>query len=106
MFQQVTGLSAKPLNLWHFLCNITIWNHGGIGSNWRGDKIMYFNRYKLHPAYKEHYVYARDKFFYHLRWNILPVAVMLILLGWMSLQAGKMIDESKLSTNESVGQVG
>ena len=66
---------------------------------------MYLNRYKLHPDYKEHYVHARDKIFYHLRWNILPVAAMLILLGWMSLQAGKMIDESKRSINETVGQV-
>jgi hypothetical protein len=45
------------------------------------------------------------RIFYHLRWNVLPVLSMLILLGWVSLQAGKMIDESKQATPESVGLI-
>lgn len=70
-----------------------------------GGKIMYLNRHKPHPIHKGHYVYAKGRVFYHLKWDILPVAAMLILLGWVSLQAGKMIDESKQSTVESVDRV-
>ena len=66
---------------------------------------MYLNRNKAHFISKSHYGHARARIFYHLKWNILPVAAMLILLGWVSLQAGKMIDESKRSTGESVGLV-
>jgi len=33
----------------------------------------------------------------------LPVTVMLVLLGWVSLQAGKMIDASKTSSQVIVG---
>ena len=71
----------------------------------KGGKIMYLNRQNLYAISKGHYDHARARIIYHLKWNILPVAVMLILLGWVSLQAGKMIDESKLSTGESVGVI-
>jgi hypothetical protein len=47
----------------------------------------------------------RDKILHHLLWNILPVTVMLVLLGWVSLQAGKMIDASKPSSKVAVGLV-
>jgi len=64
---------------------------------------MYLIRQKLHPVTKEQYVQARGKILYHLKWNILPIVAMLLLLGWVSLQAGKMIDESRQSTESSVG---
>jgi hypothetical protein len=65
---------------------------------------MYLNN-KPHLTSKNHYGHARDRIIYHLKWNILPVAAMLIVLGWLSLQAGEMIDESKQSMNESVSLV-
>ena len=55
-----------------------------------------------HFIRKNHYGHARDRILYHLKWNILPVAAMLIILGWISLQAGEMIDDSKQSMDESV----
>ena len=58
---------------------------------------MYLNRHN--------YDHARDRIFYHMKWNILPVVVMLILLGWVSLQAGEMIDSSRQSSDESVGLI-
>ncbi len=58
---------------------------------------MYLNR----PSYD----HARARIFHHLKWNILPVVAMLLLLGWVSLQAGKMIDASRQSTDESVGLI-
>jgi len=66
---------------------------------------MYLDRLKQHSVLKSQYDHAKARIFYHLKWNILPVVAMLILLGWVSLQAGKMIDESKRSTGESVGLV-
>ncbi len=65
---------------------------------------MYLNN-KPHLISKNHYGHARDRILYHLKWNILPVAAMLIVLGWLSLQAGEIIDESKQSMNESVSLV-
>lgn len=64
---------------------------------------MYLIRQKLDLVSKEHYVEAREKILYHLIWNILPIVAMLLLLGWASLLAGKMIDESRLATESSVG---
>jgi len=64
---------------------------------------MNLNRYKFHPISSDLYAHARDKILHHLLWNILPVTVMLVLLGWVSLQAGKMIDASKTSNNVAVG---
>ena len=64
---------------------------------------MNLNRYKFHPINHDRYAHARDKILYHLLWNILPVTVMLVLLGWVSLQAGKMIDASKTPSNVAVG---
>lgn len=66
---------------------------------------MYLNRLKLQPISKEDYVQVRDRILYHLGWNILPVVVMLVLLGWVSLQAGKMIDESRQASGESVALI-
>ena len=62
-------------------------------------------RYKYHPMREDRCAHVRDRILYHLRWDILPVVAMLILLGWVSLQAGKMIDASKHSSEVSVGQV-
>lgn len=64
---------------------------------------MNLNRYKFHPISPDRYAQARDKILHHLLWNILPVTVMLVLLGWVSLQAGKIIDASKTSSNVAVG---
>jgi hypothetical protein len=50
---------------------------------------------------QDRYAHARDKILHHLLWNILPITVMLMLLGWVSLQAGRMIEASKPS-NETV----
>jgi hypothetical protein len=69
------------------------------------DKIMNLNRYKFHPISSDRYAHARDKILHHLLWNILPVTVMLVLFGWVSLQAGKMIDASKPSSKVAVGLV-
>ena len=66
---------------------------------------MYLNRLRQHSILRGQYSLARARILYHLKWNILPVVAMLILLGWASLQAGKMIDESKQSTEKSVGLV-
>ena len=66
---------------------------------------MNLNRYKFHPISSDRYTHARDKILHHLLWNILPVIVMLVLLGWVSLQAGKMIDASKPSSKVAVGLV-
>ncbi len=66
---------------------------------------MYLNRHRQHSILKGQYDLARARIFYHLKWNILPVAAMLILLGWVSLQAGQMIDESKQSTDKPVGLI-
>ena len=66
---------------------------------------MYLLRHKPHSKNKGHYDHTMARIFYHLRWNVLPVLSMLILLGWVSLQAGKMIDESKQATPESVGLI-
>ena len=66
---------------------------------------MYLNRHKPHPINKDHYIHAKSRVFYLLKWDILPVAAMLILLGWVTLQAGKMIDESKQSADESIGLI-
>lgn len=67
---------------------------------------MYLNRLRQHPILKGHHDLTRASILYNLKWNILPVVVMLILLVWVSLQVGKMIDESKQSTDQSVGFVG
>ena len=64
---------------------------------------MNLNRYKFHPISLDRYAHARDKILYHLLWNILPVTIMLVLLGWVSLQAGKMIEASKPSSEAAVG---
>lgn len=64
---------------------------------------MSLNRYKFNPISPDLYAHARDKILHHLLWNVLPVIVMLLLLGWVSLQAGKMIDASKTSSNVAVG---
>jgi len=64
---------------------------------------MYLNRERRYSILKDQYDHARDRICYHLKCNILPVAVMLILLGWVSLQAGKWIDASKRSTDKSDG---
>jgi hypothetical protein len=66
---------------------------------------MNLNRYKFYPISPDRYAHARDKILHHLLWNILPVTVMLVLLGWASLQAGKMIDASKPSGNVAVDLV-
>jgi hypothetical protein len=66
---------------------------------------MNLNRYKFHPISSDRYAHARDKILHHLLWNILPVTVMLLLLGWVSLQVGKMIDASKPSSKVAVGLV-
>jgi hypothetical protein len=66
---------------------------------------MNLNRYKPHPMTLDRYAHARDKILHHFLWNILPVTIMLVLLGWVSLQAGKMIDESKPSSKVAVGLV-
>jgi hypothetical protein len=66
---------------------------------------MNLNRYKFHPISSDRYAHARDKILHHLLWNILPVTVMLVLLGWASLQAGKMIDASKPSGKVAVDLV-
>ena len=63
---------------------------------------MDLNRCKAQLFNQARYVYAVNRILYHLKWNILPVAVMLILLGWVSLQAGKLIDASKQSSVPSV----
>ena len=60
---------------------------------------MYLNRLRLHSILKGPHDLIRARILYHLKWNILPVVAMLVLLGWVSLQAGKMIDESKPSTD-------
>ncbi len=66
---------------------------------------MYFNRHRQHSILKGHHDLTRARILYNLKWNILPVVVMLILLGWVSLQAGKMIDEYKHSTDQPVGLI-
>jgi len=66
---------------------------------------MNLNRYKFHPISSDRYAHARDKILHHLLWNILPITVMLLLLGWVSLQVGKMIDASKPSSKVAVGLV-
>jgi hypothetical protein len=66
---------------------------------------MNLSRYKFHPISSDRYAHARDKILHHLLWNILPVTVMLLLLGWVSLQVGKMIDASKPSSKVAVGLV-
>jgi hypothetical protein len=63
---------------------------------------MNLNRYKFYPISPDRYAHARDKILHHLLWNILPVTVMLVLFGWVSLQAGKMIDASKMSSKVAV----
>ena len=63
---------------------------------------MFLIRQKLDLVSKEHYIQAREKILYHMIWNILPIVAMLLLLGWASLLAGKMIDESRLATESSV----
>lgn len=65
---------------------------------------MNLDRYKFHPMSQDRYAHTRDKILYHLLWNILPVTVMLMLLGWVSLQAGKMIEASKPSNETVVDQ--
>ena len=94
--------AAKLLYCGTFCATQVMQDHGRKAQIEAGGKIMYLNRHKQHTISKGHYDHARDRIFYHLRWNILPVAAMLILLGWVSLQAGKMIEESKQSTTESV----
>jgi len=66
---------------------------------------MYLNRLRQHSILRGQYDLVRARILYHLKWNILPVAAMLILLGWVSLQAGEMIDESKQSTDKPVGLI-
>ena len=66
---------------------------------------MNLNRYKFHPISSDRYAHARDKILHHLLWNILPVTVMLLLLGWVSLQVGKMIEASKPASRVAVGFV-
>ncbi len=66
---------------------------------------MYFDKYK--PSFLSRGHVDRDQYgiLYQLRWNILPIAAMLILLGWVSLQAGNMIDESRQAPGDAVGLV-
>ena len=66
---------------------------------------MYLNRLRLDSILKGPHDLIRTRILYHLKWNILPVVAMLVLLGWVSLQAGKMIDESKQSTDQPVGLI-
>lgn len=65
---------------------------------------MNLDRYKPYLVNQDRYAYAREKFLYHLLWNVLPVTVMLLLFGWLSLQAGSMIEASKPS-GEAVAKV-
>jgi hypothetical protein len=64
---------------------------------------MNLSRYKFHPMSQDRYAHVWDKILHHLLWNILPVVVMLVLLGWVCLQAGKMIEASKPSSAAAVG---
>ena len=66
---------------------------------------MYLNRLRQHNLPQRHHNLIRARILYHLKWNVLPVVAMLVLLGWASLQAGEMIDESKQSTDRPVGLV-